>query len=176
MACRHRVARAWVRGAARRIHEALDAIAAIEACYRPGNNAEWARGLLAALSPLDQGLGLLVVAYDVGHPSRIQFGVLGTNGNEPPQAIETMTSLYRAAPRELLQSLYAASPAGETVSPRLRAWPRAQEFYDQAGIREAEPTACSGKAAICRRIDHGHGLAGPFDTRVGPKNRNLSTR
>ena len=111
----------------------LDPIGVIEACYRQGDDAAWAGGLLEALAPLEQGCGAMAVAYAV--PS-LSVSVLVRRGEAPD--VDRLVRSYQAAPPEILRSHLRPCPPVDRATRRgATTWPPVRDILAAAGMDDA---------------------------------------
>jgi DNA-binding CsgD family transcriptional regulator len=86
----------------------LDVIGAVEACYASrADEGAWLDGILAALEPLDQGLGLYAQIFRWSPAGAWSLERSVVKGAFPAEALVEVASRNRVMPRDMLQRIYA---------------------------------------------------------------------
>lgn len=89
----------------------LDPISAIESCYGPAaEEGGWLEGLLGALRPLDQGLGLYSFSFALRPAGLILQAVRVTGKVADPAMLHEATKSWQGAPPDVLRAMFAPAP------------------------------------------------------------------
>jgi DNA-binding CsgD family transcriptional regulator len=153
----------------------LDAIAAIEAAYAPAASCEaWARGILTALAPLDQGHGLYALTLDASDPERI-VATVASMFRPDPEFLRHGLEANAQPDSDHMRALYWRSPPVELASRRVRQLAGRPPGSVQAAMRAV--TDMLGVFAI-DSDDRGLFVGAPWPTgrAPGPRTIHLLTR